>query len=282
MLLRRSAVLLPMLLAAVVLCGCATFRTAEKSVNKTLFTPQQETALGSEYAQQIEAELTFLDDPQLSAWLDDMGSRLVAHSPETAQSFRFRITASPEVNAFAIPGGFCYVNAGLISYAANEAQVAAVVGHEINHVTTRHGLLSLQRAMGVNLLMEYLVPNEAGVTAQMAQLAAQSGGFLVTRKFGRDDEREADRLGVQAMYHAGYDPREAAGFFQRLNELSAGHAPGAFETMISTHPPTPERIQNIRDQVAAYDLDGRGLTVDSPDFRAIQAKVRSLVPEVPK
>ncbi|MCB2154663.1 M48 family metalloprotease [bacterium] len=279
---RRVTFVLQLILAISFLSGCATFRSAEKSVNRSLFTAEQETALGTEYSQEIAGEYEFIDDPTVNSWLNEMGAKLVANSPETAQTFQFRVTNSPEVNAFAIPGGFCYVNAGLISYATNEAQVAAVVGHEINHVTARHGLLSLQRAMGINMLMQYLTPDGTGTAAQMAQLAMQSGGFLVTRKFGRDDEREADSLGVKAMYGAGYDPREGAAFFRRLNALSSGASGGMIDTMISTHPPTPERIQNIEEQIAQYDMNSKDLTVNSPLFKKVQGIVRSEVPDLPQ
>ncbi|MBI5154221.1 M48 family metalloprotease [Candidatus Poribacteria bacterium] len=258
------------------LTGCAAFRNAERGLTRMTFTTDQEMALGLEYSKQISQEVVLIEDPDAQAWVDRVGEALVANSPKSGVPFQFRVTASPEVNAFAIPGGFCYVNVGLILYADNEAQVVAVVGHEINHVTGRHGLMSLNRAVGVETvatLASSQIEDERQRAA--AVLAAQGGGFLATRRFGRDDEREADHWGIEAMYKAGWDPRQGVEFFRKLHALHGGATPGLLQQMVSTHPATPERIAYLEKQVAGYDLLSVPLTVDSPEFESLKTKLKA-------
>lgn len=263
----------PLLMIIVVLTGCQAVRSAELQTTNFLFSADQEASLGKQYAEQIEGEIEILDDPVVQQWVQRIGDELVRYSPPTPQQFTFQVTTSPEVNAFAIPGGFCYINAGLIRAAENEAQVVAVIGHEINHVTTRHGMRSLQRAMGLQAVADLASADPQ--SAAIAQTVANAGGVVAMRGFSRSDEREADRLGVEAMYRAGWDPREAARFFEILLDLQrkAGAGDSGFLTQImSSHPATQERIDNIREQIQGYDLS-RPLIKSTPQFADIQARM---------
>lgn len=254
------------------LIGCSAVRGLELQSTNAFFSGSQEAQLGQQYSQQLDSELAFIEDSTVQAWIDEMGAKLVAESPQSDQQFRFRVTAEPQINAFAIPGGFCYINSGLILAAENEAQVAAVVGHEINHVTMRHGMRSIQRATGINLLATALSADPG--TAQVANVVSQAGGVVAMRGFSREDEREADKYGVEAMYRAGYDPREAAKFFQILQRAEGSAKNGTFlDRIVATHPTTNERIENIKEQAAQYDLS-RPLIVDTPRFREVQEIVR--------
>lgn len=257
--------------------GCSAIRGTEKSISHFVVSTNAEAQIGNQYHDQISQEYNIINDPQAQEWIDRMGTKLVETSPDSSLEYSFYITDAQEVNAFAIPGGHCYVNLGLIAYADNEAQVAAVVGHEINHVTQRHGVLQMQRQAGLNMALvslESLVPGGAAQTA--ALMAGQAGSFAASRKFSRDDEREADKYGVRAMYEAGYDPREAAAFFGKLNELSAGQTPGWLQTIQATHPATTERIENINEQIQKYDLSSQQLTVNSPEFPLLQERLVSI------
>ncbi|MEQ8821654.1 MAG: M48 family metallopeptidase [Sumerlaeia bacterium] len=257
---------------AVLTTGCATFRTGERAVANTLIPPAQEAQLGQEYAKQIEQEVQIVDDPLANEWVREMGNRILEHSPSVDQEFTFQVTADKAVNAFAIPGGFCYVNLGLILYAENEAQVAAVMAHEISHVTMDHGIRSLTRQVGLSKAAEVL--GEQGTAGQIAALALQGGGVVAVRQFSQRDELEADAVGVEAMYEAGYHPREAVEFFKRLHELGSGE-PSTIEQLISTHPTTPDRIQALENQIANYNLSRSDLTVNSPQFQKVQERLRS-------
>ncbi len=249
--------------------GCQTFRQAELQTTYLTFSGQQEATLGSQYNQELQKEFQIVDDPVVKSWVEKLGQELIANSPPCDQQFTFNVTTTPEVNAFAIPGGFCYVNAGLIAQADNEAEVAAVVGHEVNHVTKRHGMRSMQRAMGIDLLTQ--VASADPKTGTAVQLIAGSGGLVAMRSFGREDEREADLYGVEAMYKSGYDPRFAITFFEKLRagEQSGG---SVFARALSTHPATQERIDNIRAQIATYDLS-RPMRSDSAEFKEVKKRV---------
>lgn len=268
--------LVAMLVFAAALSGCGALRSMERSTSYMFFSNSTEQQLGTQYAEQIQGEYTLVDDPVAQEWLERTGARLVEESPKVSQEFRFYLTDSREVNAFAIPGGHCYVNVGLILYADNEAQVAAVVGHEINHVTRRHGMVHMQRAMGLELVVVGIGTFFNSTAAQAAALATQGGGYLALQSFGRDDEREADALGVEAMYNAGWDPREGAKFFEKLHALSGGTQPGFIDRMLSTHPASTERVKNIEKQIAGYDLVSVPLVVDTPEFQAMKARLEAI------
>ena len=271
---------LTLLIFCAATAGCGVLRPVERSTSYLLIPPKAEAEMGREYAEQISEEYSLVDDQEAQQWLDQVGAKLVEHSRDSAQDFNFAFTESPEVNAFAIPGGFCYVNLGLVLYADNEAQVAAVVAHEINHVTGRHGIMNMQRAMGIGAVANLLLYQFKDPRARaVAGIAAQGGTVLAMRNFSRADEREADRWGVQAMYKAGYDPRQAAAFFEKLAQLHGGGTPGWLSQMMSTHPATMERVNNIRRQTEGYDLS-KDLVVDTPEFRALQEKLRAAYPDV--
>lgn len=266
-----------LLALTVLLGGCATLREGEVMLSHQLFTPEVETELGTNFAEEIEESHDILRDPMAQAWLDRVGHLLAEHSPPTPQEFRFALVESKEVNAFAIPGGFCYVNLGLLLYCDNEAQVAAVIGHEINHVTRRHGLLRLQRMMGLDMAAQ-LAGSASGseVVSMAAQTAAQGGGLLAIQRFSRDDEREADELGVRAMYDAGYDPREGVRFFEKLAALHESRTPGYLESLLSTHPATSDRIQRLNALIAPLDLEGRELISDTEEFQRVKAHLAGI------
>ncbi len=267
------------------LTGCQTLRALEKQVTYVTLSPPQEAELGNQYHQELSKDLAYITDPTVQSWIDGVGERLIAHSPDCAQTFKFRVTTAEQVNAFAIPGGYCYINGGLIEAAENEAQVVAVVAHEINHVTTRHGVRSLQRVMGLDLLADTLAP-EGGSGAAAAQLVKQAGGLVAMRSFSREDEREADRLGVEAMYEAGWDPREAAEFFKTLYNMEGRKQPAKggvssfLNQVVSTHPATRERIENIQQQIQTYDL-GPGLQVNSEEFEQVKQIVVDRIQKSP-
>lgn len=271
------------LLAA--LTACQTVRKAEYNATYLTFSDASETQLGTEYSKELEKEMTFITDPAVQSWVDSMGAQLVQNSPTTAQKFQFKVTTSPVVNAFAIPGGFCYINGGLIVEAESEDEVAAVVGHEINHVTTRHGVRSLQRQTGLDMITQALVQD--ATASQAVQLVKNAGGVVAMRSFGREDEREADKLGVEAMAKSGYNPQSAVTFFEKLNKLEGGQTKAAgngllsfFTQVVSTHPTTIERIENIKTQISTYPAaTGKGKTAQ---FLKVQEIVKAqLKPDAP-
>jgi len=273
---RRFVSSLFLMMVVVVATGCGVYRPAERSLSYLWLSPNAEAQLGDQFAEELAQEFTLVDDADAQAWVREMGMRLVEHSPRTSQEFSFAITTAPDVNAFAIPGGYCYVNLGLLLYAENEAQVAAVMGHEVNHVTMRHGITRMQRSMGIQvttMLAAALVRSPAAQAG--AVIGGQGANLVAGRQFSQSDELEADKLGTIAMYEAGWDPRQSAAFFQRLYDLQEGRQPSWLESFLSTHPATQRRIDRINDLVATMDVESAPLTVNTDRFVAIQQRLRA-------
>jgi predicted Zn-dependent protease len=267
-------------LLACTLVGCETVSGVEMAAASVMVPPAQEATLGAQYAVEIEAEVPLLNDPFCDAWAQRLGDELVKYSPPCEQQFVFKVTADPSLNAFAIPGGHCYINVGLIAAADNEAEVAAVVGHEINHVTRRHGMRGLVRQYGFQMVSDGLTAS-AGAAAPVVQLVNDTGGVLTVRRFGREDEREADYYGVEAMHAAGYDSRMAISFFEKLKAASGGGEEGVVSQLLSTHPATQDRIDTIRAQTQTFQFTGRE-RVDSSEFQKVKKRATEFIATLPK
>src|SRR5947209_10090574 len=211
---------------------------------------ETDIAIGKQYAQEVERSSKLIDDPIVVEYVNRVGQNLVRNS-DARVPFTIKVIDSDEVNAFALPGGFFYVNSGLILRATEEAELAGVMAHEISHVTARHGTRGQSRGEVAQLAMIPLILLGPGGWAgygiyQAANLAIPIS-FL---KFSRDFEREADFLGVQYMYKAGYDPNAYVTFFERI-QAEEKRRPGSIPKVVSTHPPTPERTQNTQKEIAS-------------------------------
>jgi beta-barrel assembly-enhancing protease len=213
-------------------------------------TPEQEVALGLQAAPEMAQQFGGLDpDPQLQARVDRIGERLVAQSAvgQSPYRYEFHVLNDPEtINAFALPGGQVFITEGLLRRLKTDGQVAGVLGHEIGHVVARHGAEHIakeqltQGLTGAAVLATYdpSDPNSRGSAAVAAMI-----GQLVTMRFGRQDELEADRLGVRFSSEAAYDPRSMIALMKILEESSEGNRPPEF---FSTHPNPENRIQQIQ------------------------------------
>ncbi len=213
----------------------------------------QELKLGQQMAREIDRTYPILRDLELQNYIDRLGQSLVEHCKRKKIDYRFKVINTDDVNAFALPGGFIYVNRGLIETVDNESELAGVLAHEIGHVVGKHHSDQVQRAsltgLGLGVLDAFL--GGRGGAAQLANLASQmvaSGAFM---KYGRDAEREADRLGARNVYDAGYDPEGMVSFFERLDALREGK-PNAIEKFFATHPSPNERAENISDLIRSF------------------------------
>jgi len=226
----------------VCLAGCAVNPVTGKR-ELSLVSEAQEIEIGRSSDPQIVAMYGLVDDAELAAYVDAIGQRMarISHRPDLA--FTFRVLDSPVINAFALPGGYVYVTRGILAHMNNEAELAVVLGHEIGHVTARHGAQRQTQATlaGLGLgLGGALVPQ----VARYSPLLEQSLGLLFL-KYGRDDEHQADELGVQYSLAAGYDPEVGAHFFEVLDRQmkeSGASLPG----WLSTHPDPGDRVQRTR------------------------------------
>ena len=238
-----------------------------------LLSSEQEVEIGRQAAREVEQEVPRYDDPAVAAYIDSLGQALVRHSKRPELTYTFQVTDLDEVNAFALPGGWLYVNRGLITTAANESELAGVIGHEIGHVVGRHGARQITKQYGLAMLVELAVGREEdrsmarGIAGQFVSL----GAGLTLLKYSRDAEREADYFAVQETYAAGIDPEGTASFFEKLLALHESEPEGV-AVWFTTHPPTRERIASVRADIRKLPLK-RGLQKDSERFREIKARI---------
>lgn len=261
MLTPRAARLAPAL-ALGLLAGCATNPvTGEREL--MLVSERQEEELGREGDREIVAQYGVVEDPALQSYVEDVGRRLVAVSHRPDMKFTFRILDDPVVNAFALPGGYVYVTRGILPYLPSEGALALVMGHEVGHVTARHGAqrLTRQQLLGLGIGISTLMGERFALVTGLAS----AGGQLLMLGYGRDDERQSDQLGVTYGTRAGFDTSDGAAFFDTLSRLSGGR--GSLPSWLSTHPDPGERSEEVRklSRRAAAEL-GRPLASDREGY----------------
>ena len=241
---RSTRWLLALLLPALFLnaCVCSTSGVNRGDVN--LVSLDREWEMGRMLAQRLESEVRLADDPELQRLVEQIGQRLVAQTELAGREWQFHVVADSTVNAFALPGGHIYVNTGLVAAADSASELAGVLAHEVGHGIARHGTEQLTQAYGINAIANLVMGEDVG---WVEQIVARVVGEGTLAKFSRDDEREADQLGLQYMSQAGYPPRAAAAIFETLLQQRQ-RRPNALEQFFASHPLTEERIQNVRDQ----------------------------------
>ena len=245
------------------------------------FSPAQERKLGEAIMRQARASGGLLNDPEVNDYLNELGNRLVAASPDARQDFEFFAVPDAGINAFALPGGFVGVNAGLILLTQSESELASVLAHEITHVTQRHIARMLQSqqqsmlmslaALAVALLAARAGGSSSGDMASAAIATSQALAIQNQLNFTREFEYEADRIGFQRLAASGYDVRAAGAFMERM-QRSGRFLEGSTPSYLRTHPVTYERIAEA--QARAQTLPYRQVA-DSPDFQMVRALLRS-------
>ncbi len=209
---------------------------------------ETEIRMGKEYSQQVEASVKLVQDPVVTEYVNRIGQNLVRNS-DAQVPFTIKVIDSDEVNAFALPGGFFYVNSGLILAADEEAELAGVMAHEIAHVAARHATRQITRAQWANIGTIPLIFVGGGIGYAARSLAglALPMTFL---SFSRGFEAEADYLGLQYMYKTGYDPQAFVSFFEKL-QAKEKKKPGTLARAFSTHPQTPDRIEKSQEEIGS-------------------------------
>jgi predicted Zn-dependent protease len=240
------------------------------------FTPQMERKVGEQIMRQIRRDPDYISDPEIADYIQRIGQRIVAVTPEAKQDFEFFVVRDPMVNAFAMPGGYIGVHSGLITTANSESEVASVLSHEVAHVTQRHLARQLQKQNQVSLMsMAGVVlgllaarsnPGAAGAAIVGAQ-ALPAATFLA---YSRDYEREADRIGFTYLQDSGYDVFGMPGFFERLQQSSRLYDNNA-PAYLRTHPLTSDRIADMQNRVENMPVKQYP---DSVDFLLVRAKLR--------
>ena len=250
----------------------------KRNINKGIIakmsgSTEKEVKLGRELAAEVERQAKFVDDPVITEYVNRVGQNIVLNS-DAKIPFTIRVIDSDEVNAFALPGGFFFVNKGLLLVADNEAEVAGVMAHEIAHVAARHSVENQTKAS----LLEYLAMGTSiflgGIPGMIYQNTAGLGLLGIFMKFSRSAEEEADKLGVQYMYAAGYDPSAMATMFEKL-ESKNKKKPGLISRAFASHPAPPDRRASAL-ALAARFPEHEEYVISTSEFQKVKGRLLRL------
>ena len=248
----------------------------KRDINKgtlDFYSLEKEAALGRRLAAEIDAQSKFVTDPVVVEYVNRVGQNIVLRS-DSKIPFTIKVLDSPDVNAFALPGGFLYVNSGAILAADSEAEIAGVMAHEIAHVAARHGVEQQSKGR----LLQYLSIPLIFVGGPLGAIVQNAANILVPLtflKFSRGAEEEADRLGLQYMWAAGYDPTAMLTFFEKLKSKEKKE-PGTLAKVFSTHPATGKRIEKARTLLTRFP-ERDEYTVSTSEFEAVKDKLLAVV-----
>ncbi len=240
-----------------------------------MYSMEHEIALGKQLAQEVDRVSKFITDPVVTEYVNRVGQNLVRNS-DAQVPFTIKVIDSDVVNAFALPGGFFYVNSGIVLRADEESEMAGVMAHEIAHVCARHGTRNATKA---NIMQMATIPLILLGPGGWAGYGLYEGlNFLIPvtyLKFNRDAEREADYLGLQYMYKAGYDPNSFVTFFEKVEADEKKH-PGTIPKVFSTHPPTPDRIEATQKEIAALLPSRDDYIVTTSEFDVVKKRLAAI------
>lgn len=243
------------------------------------FSPEQDIEMGRQSAEQIIRETPMLDDPQISSYISQLGAKLAAKAAGEKFPYNFRTVATREINAFALPGGYLFVNAGVIAAARNEGELAGVMAHEIAHSALRHGTsqASKQRIaqMGLGILGTLASGGEQGDLGGAVSAIGGLGANLLFLKNGRTAEKQADLEGARIIAEAGYDPRDMANFFKTLQAEGGQRTP----EMLSDHPDPGNRIEYILAEIPNLPVAANPIHT-SPEFEQVKARLTGRAPQL--
>src|SRR5579872_2292222 len=246
-------------------------RDVGKGVN--FYSIEREIAMGKQLAQQVQQQAKMIDDPVISEYVNRLGQNLVRNS-DAKVPFTIKVIDSEEVNAFALPGGFFFVNSGLIMKADNEAELAGVMAHEIGHVAARHGTRQATKGEIAQLGMIPLI-FMGGWTGYGIYQAASVLVPVTFLKFSRAMESEADLLGLEYMYKAGYDPEAFVDFFEKIETLEK-RKPGTMAKVFSTHPMTDDRIRAAQKNIQELLVAKPEYVVTTSEFNDVKAHLLAM------
>ena len=234
------------------------------------YSVESQISLGREYAQQVDSSSKLIKDPVITEYVNRVGQNLVRNS-DSKVPFTIKVVDSDQINAFALPGGFFYVNTGLILAADNEAELAGVMSHEIAHVAACHIAREQTRGTLAQLasIPLIMVGGGIGLAAQEAAGLALPITFL---KFSRGFEAEADYLGLQYLYKSGYDPQAFTAFFEKI-EAQEKKKPGTLSKTFDTHPPTPDRVEKSQEEIEKLLPPQPTYKVDTSEFQDVKARL---------
>jgi len=243
---------------------------------RSIISQEKEIGIGKQYANEIDHSVKMVTDPVVVEFVNRLAQN-VARNSDLTIPLTVKVIDSPELNAFALPGGFLYVNSGLVLAADEEAQVAGVVAHEIAHVAARHWASQMTKATFLQYAMIPLIFTPMSYPVYMGVSTALNLGLPLTfLKFDRGAEAEADMLGLQYMYKAGYDPSAYVTFFSKIIEEDR-KSPGSVPTVFASHPPTPERILKSEEEIKTILPKKEQYLVSTSEFDDVKTRLQSIM-----
>ena len=240
---------------------------------------QQEVQMGQQAAQQVNAQLPMVQDAVINNYVNALGNRIGKTTSRADLNWEFQVVNSDLVNAFALPGGFVYINRGVLGRATNMSEVAGVLGHEIEHVVRRHSVKQMEQAQNANVGVGIVCALTGVCQSGVAQAAINIGGTAVFAKFSRADEIQADEGGFNNLMRAGISPRGMYTFFKKLLAEEQQSGGGAAAGWFASHPGTQDRladIQRMLSQVPASQLNS--LQANDAGFSTMKARLARLGP----
>ena len=236
--------------------GCATMGEGGFLANLNMVSTQEEVQLGQRFAVEVEKQEKVHSDPELQAYVREVGQRIARVAPRQDVTFTFSVIDAPDtVNAFALPGGYIYYYTGLMNICESEAELAAVMAHEIAHVSARHHGEMITRQMGMQTLADIILGENPRAAASMVTQLFSSG---IAARFSRVQEREADQMGMDILYRAGYQPEAMVSFMNKLLAYDQQQGGGSHALPIfATHPSPEERVQLLQALMQRYPRDQR-------------------------
>ena len=263
----RSLLLLALAFVALFL-GCTTTGPGGKT-SLIIIPTSQEVAIGQGMAQEISQTEKPLPDAEWQAYINEVGQKIVKVCDRHDIEYQFTVIESDQINAFAAPGGFVYFYTGLLRDMDNEAEMAAVMAHEISHVVGRHGIKQVQAILGVSLAYDLATGGKE--QSQAMQTAINVGLNLIFAGYSREHEREADEFGFTYMIRAGYDPHAMVTMFEKL--AAHGSESNSFEQLFASHPETQDRIKSAQTRLAAAAPLPDGLTLGTDRFQNMRSRL---------
>lgn len=258
-------------LATVLLLGALPVFAADDHRGINLYSVPQEIALGRRMATEVEKQSRIVDDPVVAEYVNRLGRNLAARA-NALFPVSVKMIQSDEINAFTLPGGFVYVNSGVMKMADNEAELASVIAHEIGHAAARHATRQATRGQLGRIAaapLSLLIPGWAGLAArQSASVAAP----VASSHFSRAYETEADLLGVRYLSEAGYDPQASIDMFERIASTER-KKPGAVSKLFLSHPPTRDRIAKTQTAIGKLRGEGDGYVLNTSEFETVRTRL---------
>jgi len=287
-----SRVLLPLVVCALTLTPGIKTGKAEPEIilpdfgdpSDALISPSEDRELGAAFFRDLHGRLKINQDPEIQSFIQSLGHRLSANSDNPQHPYFFFVVLEPSINAFAGPGGYIGIHSGLILVSETESELSSVIAHEIAHITQRHLYRAFDAASRLSLptaaamLAAILIGTQSPELGSAALIAAQAGNIQAQINFTRDNEQEADRIGMQTLARSDFDPRSMPTFFERLQQSSRFYGKGPPE-FLRTHPVTTSRISDTRGRANAYPYRQSS---DSMTYLLIKAKIRVLSEEKPE